>query len=105
MIIEKILEVVGSVCKVSEHNGYLYIETPAIIDALSKLYKTGFKSLTDCFVTKDKQIYFQITDFLKKQTLFITGQYEKDTLDSFIVKIYPNYVAYKLEIEQYLNLP
>ena len=103
MKIETIFEIVGAVCKISECNGYLYIETPTVTDTLNKIYDAGFKSLTDCFITKDKQIYFQITNFLTKQSLFITSQYETDIFDGTIQELYPNYIAYEIEIKQYLD--
>lgn len=101
MKIKTVFEIVGSICKVEERGERLYIETPIVADTLKKLYEVGFRSLTDCFVTKDKKIYFQLTNYLTKETVFATSKYYIDIFDDDIRKLHPNYIAYEAEIKQY----
>lgn len=104
MLLEKnnlqyLLDALGTV---SEHSGIFYIYTDLLIQTLEKLYSTGFKSLTDCFITKERYIYFQLTNFANNRTVFvISKQCIKQIND--IINIYHNYKSYEEEILLYIK--
>ena len=98
--INKIHEIVGSDCKSITQSGHLYITTVNVIETLKKLNDKGFNSLTDCFVTSNKTVYLQITNFEARQNLFVITHYDNiDELQNFT----KNFKAYRMDMLRYLR--
>ena len=99
--VNKILEIVGQECSVSEQHSYFYITTTDVIDTAEKLRNEGFDSLTDCFVTNIKVIYLQLTNFNTKQSLFVVTQYDMEM--GKLQKLFKNFSVYELDMMRYIN--
>lgn len=93
---------IGTLGTVAEYSKNFYIYTDLVIQTLERLHTIGFDSLIDCFITRKSYMYFQLTNFIENQTLFIETQRGIEQMNEN-TDLYRNYKLYEKEILQYIN--